>query len=150
MRESLYVICFLIIILIVNSFFCLFCVKVSVHNAGHLASTYCALAILRTIGFNISTIDKESILISMRNLQQPDGRYASKFKMQFLNDIDRRNLLPRLHRDGILIDSFHQLCILLARVIDYILMVFLCTSKEYKGKGNKHAIKLEFSFSSQF
>lgn len=48
---------------------------VSAHNAGHLASTYCALAILKTVGFNLSTIDKESILISMRNLQQPDGSF---------------------------------------------------------------------------
>ncbi|KAK8514950.1 hypothetical protein V6N13_121896 [Hibiscus sabdariffa] len=48
---------------------------VSVHNAGHLASTYCALAILKTVGFNMLTIDKESILISMRNLQQPDGSF---------------------------------------------------------------------------
>ncbi|XVF83639.1 hypothetical protein PTKIN_Ptkin16aG0506100 [Pterospermum kingtungense] len=48
---------------------------VSVHNAGHLASTYCALAILKTVGFDLSMLDKESILISMRNLQQPDGSF---------------------------------------------------------------------------
>ncbi|OMO58950.1 Prenyltransferase/squalene oxidase [Corchorus capsularis] len=48
---------------------------VSAHNFGHLASTYCALAILKNVGFNLSTIDKESILISMRNLQQPDGSF---------------------------------------------------------------------------
>ncbi|XVF23875.1 hypothetical protein REPUB_Repub13aG0077100 [Reevesia pubescens] len=32
---------------------------VSPHNNGHLASTYCAVAILKTVGFNLSTIDKE-------------------------------------------------------------------------------------------
>ncbi|XP_021295618.1 geranylgeranyl transferase type-1 subunit beta [Herrania umbratica] len=48
---------------------------VSAYNAGHLASTYCALAILKTVGYNLLTIDKESILISMRNLQQPDGSF---------------------------------------------------------------------------
>ncbi|KAH1045640.1 hypothetical protein J1N35_036424 [Gossypium stocksii] len=48
---------------------------VSAHNAGHLASTYCALAMLKTVGFNLWTIDKESILISLRNLQQPDGSF---------------------------------------------------------------------------
>ncbi|KAK6234199.1 hypothetical protein QUC31_006605 [Theobroma cacao] len=47
----------------------------SPYNAGHLASTYCALAILKTVGYNLLTIDKESILISMRNLQQPDGSF---------------------------------------------------------------------------
>ncbi|XVE52689.1 hypothetical protein DITRI_Ditri02bG0142800 [Diplodiscus trichospermus] len=48
---------------------------VSAYNAGHLASTYCALAILKTVGFNLFSIDKEPILISMRNLQQPDGSF---------------------------------------------------------------------------
>ncbi|MBA0571305.1 hypothetical protein Golob_004885, partial [Gossypium lobatum] len=48
---------------------------VSARNAGHLASTYCALAILKTVGFNLLTIDKESILISLRNLQRPDGSF---------------------------------------------------------------------------
>ncbi|EXC20158.1 Geranylgeranyl transferase type-1 subunit beta [Morus notabilis] len=46
-----------------------------VHNGSHLASTYCALAILKIIGFNFSNIDSESILTSMRNLQQPDGSF---------------------------------------------------------------------------
>ncbi|XP_022746949.1 geranylgeranyl transferase type-1 subunit beta isoform X4 [Durio zibethinus] len=48
---------------------------VSAYNAGHLASTYCALAILKMVGFDLATLDKESILISMRNLQQPDGSF---------------------------------------------------------------------------
>lgn len=49
-----------------------------------MASTYCALAILKTVGFNLWTIDKESILISLRNLQQPDGRYALMYFSQIL------------------------------------------------------------------
>ncbi|PON56620.1 Geranylgeranyl transferase type-1 subunit beta [Parasponia andersonii] len=46
-----------------------------VHNGSHLASTYCALAILKIIGYNFSNIDSETILNSMRNLQQPDGSF---------------------------------------------------------------------------
>ncbi|XP_077216062.1 prenyltransferase family protein isoform X2 [Tasmannia lanceolata] len=42
-------------------------------NFSHLASTYCALAILRVVGYKLSRIDSDSILISMKNLQQPDG-----------------------------------------------------------------------------
>ncbi|GLT73645.1 hypothetical protein SLA2020_454880 [Shorea laevis] len=45
------------------------------HNGSHLASTYCAIAILKTVGFNLSNIDSELILTSMRNLQQPDGSF---------------------------------------------------------------------------
>ncbi|KAJ4959657.1 hypothetical protein NE237_019567 [Protea cynaroides] len=45
------------------------------HNGSHLASTYCALAILKIVGYNLATIDSESILISMKNLQQPDGSF---------------------------------------------------------------------------
>lgn len=48
---------------------------VLIHNGSHLASTYCALAILKIVGFNFSLIDSESILTSMRNLQQPDGSF---------------------------------------------------------------------------
>ncbi|XP_059666243.1 geranylgeranyl transferase type-1 subunit beta [Cornus florida] len=44
-------------------------------NGSHLASTYCALAILKTIGYDLSLIDSESILKSMKNLQQPDGSF---------------------------------------------------------------------------
>ncbi|XP_068642113.1 geranylgeranyl transferase type-1 subunit beta-like [Aristolochia californica] len=44
-------------------------------NGSHLASTYCALAILKIIGYDLLSIDPESILISMRNLQQPDGSF---------------------------------------------------------------------------
>ncbi|KFK36845.1 hypothetical protein AALP_AA4G179300 [Arabis alpina] len=45
------------------------------HNGSHLASTYCALAILKVIGHDLSTIDSESLLLSMRNLQQNDGSF---------------------------------------------------------------------------
>jgi prenyltransferase beta subunit len=48
--------------------------KVLHHNNSHLASTYCALAILKIVGYDFSSIDSETILTSMRNLQQPDGR----------------------------------------------------------------------------
>lgn len=47
-----------------------------VNNGSHLASTYCALAILKIVGYNFSCVNSKSILTSMRNLQQPDGRYA--------------------------------------------------------------------------
>ncbi|XP_022134440.1 geranylgeranyl transferase type-1 subunit beta isoform X2 [Momordica charantia] len=46
---------------------------VLLHNGSHLASSYCALAILKIIGYDFSNIDSESIAISMRNLQQSDG-----------------------------------------------------------------------------
>ncbi|VVB02716.1 unnamed protein product [Arabis nemorensis] len=45
------------------------------HNCSHLASTYCALAILKVIGHDLSTMDSESLLLSMRNLQQDDGSF---------------------------------------------------------------------------
>ncbi|KAE7996802.1 hypothetical protein FH972_001493 [Carpinus fangiana] len=45
------------------------------HNNSHLASTYCALAILKIVGYDFSSIDSETILTSMRNLQQPDGSF---------------------------------------------------------------------------
>lgn len=45
-------------------------------SVSNLASTYCALAILKIIGYDLSSIDSKSILMSMRNLQQPDGRYG--------------------------------------------------------------------------
>ncbi|KAK4835490.1 hypothetical protein QYF36_010428 [Acer negundo] len=48
---------------------------VLVHNGGHLASTYCALAILKAVGYNFANINRESILTSMRNLQQHDGSF---------------------------------------------------------------------------
>lgn len=55
------------------------CQQILVHNGSHLASTYCALAILKIIGYNFSDIDSESISSSMRSLQQPDGRYVCGF-----------------------------------------------------------------------
>ncbi|KAI8539965.1 hypothetical protein RHMOL_Rhmol09G0223700 [Rhododendron molle] len=42
-------------------------------NGSHLASTYCALAILKTLDYDLTLLDSESILKSMKNLQQPDG-----------------------------------------------------------------------------
>ncbi|XP_047951820.1 geranylgeranyl transferase type-1 subunit beta-like isoform X1 [Salvia hispanica] len=42
-------------------------------NGSHLASTYCALAILKTVGYDLSQIDSEVLLKSMRTLQQPNG-----------------------------------------------------------------------------
>ncbi|XP_028797171.1 geranylgeranyl transferase type-1 subunit beta-like isoform X1 [Neltuma alba] len=48
---------------------------VSLPNNSHLASTYCALAILKIVGYKLSNNDFESVLTSMRNLQQPDGSF---------------------------------------------------------------------------
>ncbi|KAL8463135.1 hypothetical protein ACS0TY_033967 [Phlomoides rotata] len=42
-------------------------------NGSHLASTYCALAILKTVGYDLSLVDAKLLLNSMKNLQQPDG-----------------------------------------------------------------------------
>lgn len=42
-------------------------------NGSHLASTYCALVILKTVGYDLSLIESEILLKSMRTLQQPDG-----------------------------------------------------------------------------
>ncbi|KAL9233686.1 hypothetical protein vseg_008648 [Gypsophila vaccaria] len=44
-------------------------------NGSHLASTYCALCILKIIGYDLSLLDSELITKSMRNLQQPDGSF---------------------------------------------------------------------------
>ncbi|CAK9136224.1 unnamed protein product [Ilex paraguariensis] len=44
-------------------------------NGSHLASTYCALAIFKTVGYDLSLIESEPILKSMKNLQQPDGSF---------------------------------------------------------------------------
>uniref|UniRef100_A0A5B6ZUH3 Putative geranylgeranyl transferase type-1 subunit beta n=1 Tax=Davidia involucrata TaxID=16924 RepID=A0A5B6ZUH3_DAVIN len=48
---------------------------ISIPNGSHMASTYCALAMLMTIGYDLSLIDSESILKSMKTLQQPDGSF---------------------------------------------------------------------------
>ncbi|XP_051116566.1 geranylgeranyl transferase type-1 subunit beta [Andrographis paniculata] len=45
----------------------------AIHNGSHLASTYCALAILKTVGYDLSLIDSELLLKSMKCLQQPNG-----------------------------------------------------------------------------
>ncbi|XP_058089468.1 geranylgeranyl transferase type-1 subunit beta-like isoform X1 [Magnolia sinica] len=44
-------------------------------NDSHLASTYCALAILKMVGYDLLSIDSESIVVSMKHLQQPDGSF---------------------------------------------------------------------------
>ncbi|KAG6481255.1 hypothetical protein ZIOFF_057851 [Zingiber officinale] len=49
---------------------------VSNKNCSHLASTYCALAILKMVGYNLSNINPEAILKSMRKLQQHDGSFV--------------------------------------------------------------------------
>ncbi|KAH1260787.1 Geranylgeranyl transferase type-1 subunit beta [Glycine max] len=49
---------------------------VLIHNNSHLASTYCAISILKIVGYELSNLDSETIVTSMRNLQQPDGRYG--------------------------------------------------------------------------
>ena len=36
--------------------------------------SYCALAVLKIVGYDFSRIDSESILISLRSLQLIDGR----------------------------------------------------------------------------
>ncbi|EPS66724.1 hypothetical protein M569_08052, partial [Genlisea aurea] len=48
-----------------------------IYNGSHLASTYCALAILKILGYDMSLIDSESLIKSMKNLQQPGGCFAS-------------------------------------------------------------------------
>ncbi|KAK4482562.1 hypothetical protein RD792_009722 [Penstemon davidsonii] len=42
-------------------------------NGSHMAATYCALTILKTVGFDFSLFDSELLLKSMKNLQQPNG-----------------------------------------------------------------------------
>lgn len=43
------------------------------HNVSHLASTYSALAILKIVGYDLTSIDSKALLSSMRKLQEPDG-----------------------------------------------------------------------------
>lgn len=45
------------------------------HSGGHLASTYCALAMLKTLGYDLSRLDSGLILVSMKTLQQHDGSF---------------------------------------------------------------------------
>jgi len=49
-------------------------VKDPCHNGSHLASTYSALALLKILGYDLANIDSKSLLLSMKKLQQPDGR----------------------------------------------------------------------------
>ncbi|KAL8159757.1 hypothetical protein V2J09_001294 [Rumex salicifolius] len=44
-------------------------------NSSHLASTYCALSILKIVGYDLSRIGIHSIATSMKNLQLPDGSF---------------------------------------------------------------------------
>ncbi|GAB2215573.1 hypothetical protein Droror1_Dr00019961 [Drosera rotundifolia] len=48
---------------------------VLIRNGSHLASTYCALAILKTIGYDLSLINFKAITKSMKILQQHDGSF---------------------------------------------------------------------------
>ncbi|GAB2286695.1 hypothetical protein Dimus_021089, partial [Dionaea muscipula] len=48
---------------------------VSVHNGSHLASTYCALAILKIVGYDFSLIDPKPLAMSMKYLQRHDGSF---------------------------------------------------------------------------
>ncbi|KAI0498310.1 hypothetical protein KFK09_021551 [Dendrobium nobile] len=45
------------------------------NNCSHLASTYCALAILKVVGYSFSDSNFELTLVSMRELQLPDGSF---------------------------------------------------------------------------
>nr|AAP50511.1 geranylgeranyltransferase type I beta subunit [Catharanthus roseus] len=47
----------------------------TVPNVSHLASSYCALTILRTVGYDFSLLNSKLILESMKNLQQQDGSF---------------------------------------------------------------------------
>lgn len=47
------------------------------HDGGHLASTYSALAILKILGDDLSRVRKDALLSSMRTLQRPDGSFTS-------------------------------------------------------------------------
>ncbi|MCO5594896.1 hypothetical protein L7F22_058080 [Adiantum nelumboides] len=48
-----------------------------VHDGGHLASTYSALAILTILGDDLCRVRKHALLVSMRKLQQQDGSFTS-------------------------------------------------------------------------
>ncbi|KAL3680727.1 hypothetical protein R1sor_023683 [Riccia sorocarpa] len=47
-----------------------------VHDGGHLAMTYSALAILAVLGDDYSRVSRDAILRSLRELQQPDGSFC--------------------------------------------------------------------------
>ncbi|KAK8942407.1 Protein farnesyltransferase subunit beta [Platanthera zijinensis] len=49
--------------------------KASTYNCSHLASTYCALAILKLVGYSFSNVNIDPILVSMRVLQMPNGSF---------------------------------------------------------------------------
>lgn len=78
-----YLICHVIVIIILfpmhslsffNTFINILFQQIVYPIGGHLASTYCALAILKMVGYDLSIINSEALLISMRRLQQHDGR----------------------------------------------------------------------------
>lgn len=52
------------------------CVQDLSSSGSHLASTYGGLAILKLVGDDLEIIDTEAMLITMKHLQQPDGRYT--------------------------------------------------------------------------
>lgn len=56
-----------------------FCTKGSppiLYDGGHLASTYSALSILRILGDDLSCVEREAVLKTVRGLQQPDGSFC--------------------------------------------------------------------------
>ncbi|KAJ7541881.1 hypothetical protein O6H91_10G080900 [Diphasiastrum complanatum] len=48
----------------------------SLHDGGHLAMTYSALATLKVLGDDLSRVYREGIISSMRMLQQPNGSFS--------------------------------------------------------------------------
>lgn len=59
------------------------------YHQGHIAMTYTALCTLRTLGDDLSRINRQTILESMRRLQREDGSFqctlvASEHDMRFL------------------------------------------------------------------
>lgn len=46
------------------------------YDGGHLASTYSALSILRILGDDLSCVEHEAVLNTVRGLQQPDGSFC--------------------------------------------------------------------------
>ncbi|XP_031486458.1 geranylgeranyl transferase type-1 subunit beta isoform X1 [Nymphaea colorata] len=48
---------------------------VSCISTSNLASTYCALCILKTVGYDLKNVNCTAISISMQCLQQPDGSF---------------------------------------------------------------------------
>jgi len=61
----------------------------SIYNHGHIAMTYTALATLKTLGDDLSRVDRNGILQALQSLQLPNGSYqciavGSEHDMRFL------------------------------------------------------------------